>query len=79
MVNVGCVAKLLSGFHLGNGFWVKRVNPHWYEARQLPKTLLREKLTANKTILQKARKASVRKNTKSTLTMTPLSRRVALL
>ncbi|XP_017865920.1 PREDICTED: uncharacterized protein LOC108615725 [Drosophila arizonae] len=76
MVNVGCVAKLLSGLHLGSSFWVKRVNPHWYEARELPKTLLSEKLAEK---VPNARTTAGRKYTKPCLTMTPLTRRSAML
>ncbi|KAI8037247.1 uncharacterized protein LOC128256003 [Drosophila gunungcola] len=44
MVSFGCVAKLLSGFECRANTWVKAVNPGWYEARAIPKTILIEKV-----------------------------------
>ncbi|ALC42064.1 CG42855 [Drosophila busckii] len=44
MVSPGSVAKLLGSFNVATSVWVKRVNPGWYEARQVPMTLLRERL-----------------------------------
>lgn len=43
MVTFGGVAKVLKGFQNGASIWVKTVNPGWYEARALPRTMLREK------------------------------------
>ncbi|KPU76011.1 uncharacterized protein Dana_GF27271, isoform A [Drosophila ananassae] len=43
MVTFGGVAKVLKGFQNGASIWVKTVNPGWYEARVLPRTMLREK------------------------------------
>ncbi|KRF97570.1 uncharacterized protein Dwil_GK27319 [Drosophila willistoni] len=43
MVNAGCVARLLSNFHISTNQWVKTVNPGWYEKRELPKTVLIKK------------------------------------
>ncbi|XP_034479642.1 uncharacterized protein LOC117785641 [Drosophila innubila] len=45
MTNVGCVAKLLGNFQMNSSYWLKKVNPNWYEARQVPITLLSEKST----------------------------------
>ncbi|KAH8269567.1 hypothetical protein KR018_009406 [Drosophila ironensis] len=45
MVSFGCVAKLLSGLEGSASMWVKTVNPSWYLARELPKTILCEKVT----------------------------------
>lgn len=44
MVSFGCVAKLLSGFECKANTWIKTVNPGWYEAREIPKTMLIEKV-----------------------------------
>jgi len=44
MVTFGCVAKLLSGFECCANSWVKAVNPGWYEAREIPKTILTQKM-----------------------------------
>ncbi|XP_016957252.1 uncharacterized protein LOC108029493 [Drosophila biarmipes] len=44
MVTFGCVAKLLSGFECCGNSWVKAVNPGWYEAREIPKTILIQKM-----------------------------------
>ncbi|XP_017040852.1 uncharacterized protein LOC108087806 [Drosophila ficusphila] len=44
MVSFGCVAKLLRGFECSGNTWVKAVNPGWYEAREIPKTMLIEKV-----------------------------------
>ncbi|XP_016991486.1 uncharacterized protein LOC108053373 [Drosophila rhopaloa] len=44
MVSFGCVAKLLRGFECSANTWVKAVNPGWYEARAIPKTMLIEKV-----------------------------------
>ncbi|KRF80011.1 uncharacterized protein Dvir_GJ26390 [Drosophila virilis] len=48
MVSAGCVAKLLSGMQMGSCYWLKRVNPYWYEAREVPKTMLSDKCTAKR-------------------------------
>lgn len=40
-MNLGCVARILSSFKMANNYWVQRVNPNWYEAREIPKTLLK--------------------------------------
>ncbi|KAH8401617.1 hypothetical protein KR009_006790 [Drosophila setifemur] len=44
MVTFGCVAKLLRSFQCSPNMWVQTVNPGWYSAREIPKTLLIEKV-----------------------------------
>ncbi|EDW91591.1 uncharacterized protein LOC6531043 [Drosophila yakuba] len=44
MVSFGGVAKLLSSFECSASTWVKAVNPGWYEAREIPKTILIQKV-----------------------------------
>nr|DAA02611.1 TPA_inf: HDC07194 [Drosophila melanogaster] len=44
MVSFGGVAKLLSSFECCASSWVKAVNPGWYEAREIPKTILIQKV-----------------------------------
>ncbi|EDX07721.1 uncharacterized protein LOC6735161 [Drosophila simulans] len=44
MVSFGGVAKLLRSFECSASSWVKVVNPGWYEAREIPKTILIQKV-----------------------------------
>lgn len=44
------MAKLLASMHVASNNWVRRVNPHWYEAREIPKTFLKAEIERKKPV-----------------------------
>ncbi|XP_017077171.1 uncharacterized protein LOC108111973 [Drosophila eugracilis] len=69
MVSFSCVAKLLGNFECSANSWVKAVNPGWYAAREIPKTILiqkvREVAQVTRSIRQRPQTADPPKSTRN--------------